>query len=147
MGVWTRRSDRDEQVSSLVTEIERLRQDNVRLRMERQRPVNVTAVVEELRSRARAIGEDAADEAHHALAQVESTRRALIDALDGLTAAVTQIRRQVVTGASAMEIDRRSSDRSRSSSGQSPEVSRARSETRVGSTERAMSLTQPVKLL
>ncbi|MFP5345992.1 MAG: hypothetical protein ACLGIA_03045 [Actinomycetes bacterium] len=83
----------------------------MRLRLERQRPTNLAAVVEELRARADSIAESPEDDAFHALAQVEATRRALLDALEGLSVAVGQLRRQVSLSASSMEIDRRLAER------------------------------------
>lgn len=109
-----RRVDRDDDLSSLAREVDRLRQENMCLRMERQRPVNVSAVIEELRAKGDAVGaESRTDEAYHVLAQAETARRAVLDALDGLSVAAAQMRRQLTANLSGMEIDRRVEERRR----------------------------------
>ncbi len=98
--------------SALAKEIDRLRQENMRLRLERQRPTSVAAVVAELRARTEALGvEGGSDEAEHIRAEVESARRAVLDALESLIVAAEQTKRQLTLASSPMEIDRRVTDR------------------------------------
>ena len=116
MAAWRRRHDRtgDGELAELQQEVERLTQENMRLRLEQQRPVALSAVVDLLRDTAERPGEDAAearDEAHHVAARTEATRRAVVDVLEGLVVAAGQLQRQLTEGVAHTEIDRRVLDR------------------------------------
>ncbi|MCI2238160.1 hypothetical protein MO973_09895 [Paenibacillus sp. TRM 82003] len=120
-------TDREEE-RELRAEVERLTQEVMRLRLERQRPVGIGSIAEQLAGlcadtagnpTASARGNtgtdelEAQDQAHHVLAQAESMRRSLLDVLDQLVVAASQMQRQLVAGGSPMEIDRRVLERRR----------------------------------
>lgn len=113
---WRRSTGGADPHDDLWAEVERLRQENMRLRLQQQRPRSISSVTEQLAgllSAPPAVVEalEAQDEAHHVLAQAESMRRSLLDVLDGLSVASTQMRRQLSEGLPLAEIDRRVTDR------------------------------------
>ncbi|WP_432498255.1 hypothetical protein [Kineococcus gypseus] len=104
--------------AELRAEVERLTQELARMRLERQRPVGVGGVAERLgalcaQQDGAAAALEAQDQAHHVLAQAESMRQSLLDVLDQLVVAASQMQRQLLAGTSVMEIDRRVLDRRR----------------------------------
>ena len=113
---WQRAAASGSDESLLRQEVERLTQENMRLRLEQQRPRNLSSVTEQLRAAvAQPAGEtdplEARDEAHHVLAQAEVTRRAILDVLDNLVVAAGQMQRQLLQDIPLSEIDRRVTDR------------------------------------
>ncbi|MEZ0164199.1 hypothetical protein AB2L27_05390 [Kineococcus sp. LSe6-4] len=116
---WRRGGAAGGDTAELHREVERLTRENMRLRLERQRPHSLSQVAEQLRVISEQSPEtlealEAQDEAHHVRAQTESMRRALVDALDALTVAVAQTRRQLAVDLPLTEIDRRVVERRRS---------------------------------
>ncbi|WP_432501539.1 hypothetical protein [Kineococcus arenarius] len=121
---WKRGDATNRDEAELRAEVDRLNQEVLRLRLERQRPVSIGSVAEQLSALA-AVRADTAtasraqdqleeqDQAHHVLAQAESMRQSLLDVLDQLVVAASQMQRQLLAGTSVMEIDRRVLDRRR----------------------------------
>ncbi|PPK92477.1 hypothetical protein CLV92_11478 [Kineococcus xinjiangensis] len=113
---WGRPTGGSSAEADLRHEIERLTQENMRLRLERQRPHSLSSITEQLRA---AVEEpagatdalEARDEAHHVLAQAEVTRRAVLDVLDSLVVAASQMQRQLAQDVPLAEIDRRVTER------------------------------------
>ncbi|WP_432564489.1 hypothetical protein [Kineococcus sp. SYSU DK003] len=102
----------------LRREVERLTQENMRLRLEQQRPQSLSEVTAKLRETLPQMpaGQEtleSQDEAYHVLAEIETMRRSLIDVLDALAVATAQMRRQLSEGVPLAEIDRRVTDRRR----------------------------------
>ncbi|WP_432489567.1 hypothetical protein [Kineococcus sp. SYSU DK018] len=120
---WGRGNATNRDEAELRAEVDRLTQEVVRLRLERQRPVGIGSVAEQLNALSAvpvATGSpgaqdrlEAQDQAHHVLAQAESMRQSLLDVLDQLVVAASQMQRQLLAGTSVMEIDRRVLDRRR----------------------------------
>ena len=126
---WRRGDATGSDAAELRAEVERLTQEVTRLRLERQRPVGIGSVAEQLSALTAAAdagtpgaGEDleAQDRAHHVLAQAESMRQSLLDVLDQLVVAASQMQRQLLAGSSVMEIDRRVLDRRRRAADRAP---------------------------
>ncbi|WP_369051977.1 hypothetical protein [Kineococcus terrestris] len=117
---WQRSGGSAEELEGLREEVARLTQENLRLRMEQQRPAGLHHVQRQIARHAAAGGEaaeraaareEAADEAVHALAQAETARRAVLDVLDSLVVAAGQMQRQLTEGVPLAELDRRVVDR------------------------------------
>lgn len=114
------RSERPQESDVLQQEIDRLSQENMRLRLERQRPLSVGKIADDIReltsesAQAEAYAE-AQDDAQQVLAQAKAIRYAVLDLVQNLQVAAAQLERQLVTETSLMEVDRRvlSSRRSR----------------------------------
>ena len=108
---WRRATAPDGELAALRQEVERLTQENMRLRLEQQRPRNLSAVADLLRAAVEQPAEtdalEARDEAHHVAARTEATRRAVVDVLDGLVVAAGQLQRQLTEDVALTEIDRR----------------------------------------
>ncbi|GAB7193438.1 hypothetical protein NUM3379_41480 [Kineococcus sp. NUM-3379] len=108
---WRRAAAPDGELAALRQEVERLTQENMRLRLEQQRPRNLSAVTDLLRAAveqpAEADALEARDEAHHVAARTEATRRAVVDVLHGLVVAAGQLQRQLTEDVALTEIDRR----------------------------------------
>lgn len=108
----------NDEVAVLRRELDKYQQENMRLRLERQRPLSLGKVASEMRKLHAETADleshsssDTVDEAYHVLAQAETLRRSVIDAVDGLSVAATQLRRQLTAGVPLSEIDRRSTER------------------------------------
>ncbi|WP_432545482.1 hypothetical protein [Kineococcus sp. SYSU DK004] len=121
---WQRSGGSAEELEGLREEVARLTQENLRLRLEQQRPAGLHHVQRQIARHAAAGGEaaerasaqheaadEAADEAVHALAQAETARRAVLDVLDSLVVAAGQMQRQLTEGVPLAELDRRVVDR------------------------------------
>ena len=112
---WRRAAAPDGELAALRQEVERLTQENMRLRLEQQRPRHLSAVADPLRAAveqpARADALEARDEAQHVAARTEATRRAVVDVLDGLVVAAGQLQRQLTQDVASSEVDRRVTDR------------------------------------
>ncbi|GAA4991525.1 hypothetical protein [Kineococcus glutinatus] len=121
---WRRKAGADDEQVLLRQEVERLTQENMRLRLEQQRPRNLSAVAEQLRAVVARSGEDTAevgflearDEAYHVMAQTEATRRAILGVLDDLVVSAGQLQRQLTSGLPLAEVDRRVVERRTASS-------------------------------
>ncbi|WP_432492141.1 hypothetical protein [Kineococcus auxinigenes] len=122
---WRRGNATNRDEAELRAEVDHLTQEVLRLRLERQRPVGIGSVAEQLSALSAAAVTGTApspraqdsleeqDQAHHVLAQAESMRQSLLDVLDQLVVAASQMQRQLLAGTSVMEIDRRVLDRRR----------------------------------
>ncbi|WP_432502597.1 hypothetical protein [Kineococcus arenarius] len=109
---WRRSGAAGGEEAELHLEVERLRRENARLQLERQRPRSISEVTEQLRGTlaghpALLDALEAQDDAYHVMAHTEATRRALVDVLDELTVAAAQMKRQLGGGLPLAEIDRR----------------------------------------
>jgi len=102
-----------DEVTSLREEIERLAQDNMRLRLESQRPLSLGKVAADLQRVALAADPleadmaDTEDNAYHLLAQAHVIRSEVLNVVQTLQVAARQLERQLVTGVHLMEVDRR----------------------------------------
>lgn len=102
-------------IGTMADQLERLQDENVRLRLERQRPVSVGATAERLRQTAadpRAFTDDG-DDAWAALAEVSVLRDSLLAMCQDLSTCTAQLERQLVSLTPAPELDRRMDDRRR----------------------------------
>jgi hypothetical protein len=119
MRLWPRRHRKaTDEVAVLRRELDTYQQENMRLRLERQRPLSLGKVAAEMRELNSAAADletltssDALDEAYHVLAQAETVRRSVLDAADGLSVAAIQLRRQLTADVPLSEIDRRITER------------------------------------
>jgi hypothetical protein len=121
MHAWSVRRRRDDDDDELRLEVERLQQENMRLRLETQRPLSMGKLADELAQLATGLGDspdpnasdavDAVDAAHHVLASAEVTRQTVLNVLESLTIAAAQLRRQLETDVPPTELDRRVHDR------------------------------------
>lgn len=106
------RTQRPHEVDALQQEIDRLSQENMRLRLERQRPLSVGKIADDIReltsasAQAEALAETH-DDAQHVMAQAKAIRYAVLDLVQNLQIAAAQLERQLVTETSLMEVDRR----------------------------------------
>jgi hypothetical protein len=117
MQSWSTRRNRDDD-DSLRLEVERLQQENMRLRLETQRPLSMGKLADEFAQLARSLGEsadpdpsDTVDAAYHVLSSAEATRQAVLNVLESLTIAAGQLRRQLEMDVPSTEVDRRVHDR------------------------------------
>lgn len=117
MQSWSTRRNRDDD-DSLRLEVERLQQENMRLRLEAQRPLSMGKLADEFAQLARSLHEsadpdpsDTVDSAYHVLSNAEATRQAVLNVLDSLTIASGQLRRQLEMDVPPTEVDRRVHDR------------------------------------
>jgi hypothetical protein len=125
MPFWSARSSGEDSAQPLRLELERLQQENMRLRLESQRPLSLGKLSAEVADLPQAISEslapdpgdeNATDSAFHVYTRAETTRRTVLNVLEELTVATGQLARQLATEAPPSEIDRRVRDRRRSDS-------------------------------
>ena len=98
----------------LHDELQRLTDENARLRLEAQRPLHLLTVAETVRTAAQSVEDVAeqADESRQLLVEVLTLRTALLAVLRDLHTASGQMERRLELGVPATEIDRRVRERS-----------------------------------
>ncbi|MDP9395369.1 MAG: hypothetical protein M3Q27_14435 [Actinomycetota bacterium] len=94
-------------LAALREEVERLREENARLRLDAQRPLHLLTVAETVRSLSDAPAPDAADEMRHELAELMTIRTGWLAVLRDLQTAGAQLERRLSLGTPSSEIDRR----------------------------------------
>jgi hypothetical protein len=109
-------------LEDLLREVEELRGENARLRMDATRPASMQdarARLAEIAGRYKTVGEgaihgtkqDRLDEAWHLMAEAQRVRSSLMSVLSDLAAACGQLSRQMAIDGGSMEIDRRITER------------------------------------
>jgi hypothetical protein len=144
VATWRRGRGADE-ASALREQLDRLTAENMRLRLEQQRPLSLGAVSAQLAATADALangsgagetpvatpagtatgagegaGRDAAaalDEAQHQLARASTLRATVLDVVQSLQVAAAQLERQLVADVPLTEVDRRVRPRRRADGG------------------------------
>jgi len=111
---WFRGADpAGDEITVLRAWVEQLTQDNMRLRLNQQRPSSPGQFAHNLRELSSELAalpptsEDAEDEALHALAEAQMVRRTVVDVLVNLQVLAAQMERQLIGELPHAEIDRR----------------------------------------
>jgi hypothetical protein len=117
MPLWSARRHRDDD-DALRREVDRLKQENMRLRLQTQRPLSMGKLADEFAELTRSLDvpvesdpSDTVDAAYHVLSSAEATRRAVLGVLESMCTAAAQLRRQLESDLPSSEIDRRVQDR------------------------------------
>ena len=107
------RRRRFDEVSTLRGELERLHEENARLRLDAQRPLHLLTVAEKVRACVPSpeAGAEAADEARQLLVDTMVLKTAMLAVLRDLQTAAAQLERRLELDAPNSEIDRRVRDR------------------------------------
>lgn len=102
-------------VEDLQAELERLRDENMRLRLDRQRMLGAASSADRVRELADAMrsAADSTDDTWQVLADSEALRDELIDVVAEVRRAMSAAEERLLSGTPATELDRRSRDRRR----------------------------------
>ncbi len=100
-------------ISTMRAEVQDLREENARLRLDHQRPIAPAETADRLRQRVEEATafSDAGDDAWAALTEASVLRDALLNVCQELAVCASTIERQLVSMTPAPEIDRRATDR------------------------------------